>query len=116
MSDYVSNSSENEPLVIGENKNKAPRAMRTLFVLKGKEYKVPVKMDPRVTLRLLRIIRDAKTDDEKALAELTASEALLGTENMDALLNDEDVSPEEFEAVMKAAVAHAMGAAESAKN
>ncbi|MGW6738662.1 hypothetical protein [Streptomyces sp. NPDC055013] len=103
------------PVVIGANKSES-REMRTLFILNDKEYKVPAKLDPRLPIRLAKRLRECKTEEERMMAQLAMTEDLLGKENFEILMNDDEVSPEDFDAVLALVSRIAMGDSAATKN
>lgn len=77
-----------------------------LFRANGRVYTVPKEVNPRIAFAFMRDIRK-KQSQEVAAANLLY--AILGDATMD-FLADEDLSPEETAAVMKAVQKHAMAA------
>jgi hypothetical protein len=76
-----------------------------LFSLDGKDYFVPAKIGPNVALAYMRDIR--RNGVEHARAGIL--ERILGREALDALADYDDLTEEDFEAVMKAVDKHVLG-------
>lgn len=82
-----------------------------LFTIGDEEFRIPAK--PRVNLAL-KYLHQAKTiGEDKAAANLLA--ALLGDEGFAALAEYDDLTPEQFDAVMAAAQKHTLGALEKTR-
>ena len=79
-------------------KNDEDAATIVLFRLDGKEFRVPAEPKPVVALRYLHGIR--KHGPDVAAADLLA--ALLGEEAWDALVEYDDLTPDEFQAILQA--------------
>jgi hypothetical protein len=83
-----------------------------LFYIDDTEYRVPAKVPQTVVLEFLRLQR-TQGDDFAAQRLL---ERLLGPEAYEALEQSGDIDDEQFEQVMRAAVAHVAGPAEQGKD
>jgi hypothetical protein len=81
-----------------------------LFELDGREYRVPARPRAVVALRYLRAVRDKGTD----VAAATLLTELLGVDGFNALCEYEDLTAEQFKAIMDAAQKLTMGAMEEA--
>lgn len=79
-----------------------------LFRLDGKEFRVPAEPKPVVALRYLHGIR--KHGPDVAAADLLA--ALLGEEAWEALVAYDDLTPDEFQAILGAVHGLVAGAVE----
>lgn len=77
----------------------------TLFTLNGRKYKVPARPKAVLALRYLDDLR--KRGEDSAVARMLP--ALLGEEAWDALLAEEDLTMEEFQAIAEAASKLLMG-------
>jgi hypothetical protein len=82
--------------------------MVTLFTIGDKEYLIPAKPKVNIALRYLKNVRDK--GDDIAAAELMAE--LLGEDGFNDLAEYDDLTPEQFEAVVKSAQKHVLGALE----
>ncbi|MGW3421287.1 hypothetical protein [Streptomyces phaeochromogenes] len=103
-----------EPVVIGQNKKPAEKV--TLFILNDVEYQVPKKVDPRIGLRFAERLAEAQTENDQMVAQLTFVKELLGVEAYRALMDDPEVSPEDFDAVLELLQQVGLGKSEASKN
>jgi len=79
-----------------------------LFSLDGVSYTIPAK--PRVNLALRYLWHSKQYGDDRAAAELL--ESLLGADGFEALVNYDDLTTEQFDAIMGAATKYTLGALE----
>ena len=79
-----------------------------LFSLDGVSYTIPAK--PRVNLALRYLWHAKQYGEDRAAAELL--ESLLGAEGFEALVNYDDLTTEQFDAIMAAATKYTLGALE----
>jgi len=79
-----------------------------LFSLDGVAYTIPAK--PRVNLALRYLWHAKQYGEDRAAADLL--ESLLGAEGFEALVNYDDLTGEQFEAIMAAATKYTLGALE----
>jgi len=79
-----------------------------LFSLDGVSYTIPAK--PRVNLALRYLWHSKQYGDDRAAAELL--ESLLGAEGFEALMNYDDLTGDQFEAIMRVATRYTLGALE----
>jgi len=79
-----------------------------LFSLDGVSYTIPAK--PRVNLALRYLWHAKQYGEDRAAAELL--ESLLGAEGFEALMNYDDLTGDQFEAIMAAATKYTLGALE----
>ena len=79
-----------------------------LFSLDGVAYTIPAK--PRVNLALRYLWHAKQYGEDRAAAELL--EALLGAEGFEALMNYDDLTGDQFEAIMRVATKYTLGALE----
>ena len=82
------------PVVVGKNKGKGERV--ALFIIDDVEYTVLKKPRPNIGLKYMRVLKEQ--GQEIAIAGLL--EDMLGREGYVALTECEDLTEEEFEAVM----------------
>ena len=79
-----------------------------LFSLDGVSYTIPAK--PRVNLALRYLWHAKQYGEDRAAAELL--ESLLGAEGFEALMNYDDLTGDQFEAIMRVATKYTLGALE----
>lgn len=101
---------ETSPVVL-EAPDEVDTRRVTLFVLGGTDYTIPAKPRINVALKYLRVARK----EGEAIAAAGLLEDLLGAEGFEALTDWDDLTPEQFEAVIEAAVKHTLGALEAVK-
>lgn len=100
-----------EPVEIGKTKVKVERV--PLFVIDGVTYTIPKKPRPNIGLKYMRVLK--KEGQEIAIAGLL--EDMLGEDGYAALTECEDLTEEEFQAVMDLVSKLALGDKETpAKN
>jgi hypothetical protein len=87
------------------------RPMVDLFSIDGTVYQMPVKIGAGIALGYMKLVR---THGQEA-AMGWAMEKVLGTDAYDALINCEDLDPEDLEAVMSVVHDNVMGAVEAGK-
>lgn len=83
-----------------------PPGRTELFRVNGNVYTIPRVVDPRIAFRYLR---DIRRNQDQAVAMSNMMFAILGDAVMDALA-EEELSPAEFDQVMKAVQKHSMSA------
>lgn len=88
-----------------------PVEMVELFTLNGHAYEIPNKARMNVALRFLDEAR--RNGQDQAAAYLI--EVLLGREAYEALMNYDDLSPEDFQSIVQAAVKVVLGDLEAPK-
>ena len=103
-----------DPVVIGQNKKPVEKV--TLFILNDVEYQIPKKIDPRIGLRFAERMSGAKTEMDQMGAQLLFIKEMLGAEAYAVLMDDSEVSPEDFEAVLALLQRVGLGESEAAKN
>jgi hypothetical protein len=79
-----------------------------LFSLDGVPYTIPAK--PRVNLALRYLWHAKQYGEDRAAAELL--ESLLGADGFEVLVNYDDLTTEQFDAIMTAATKYTLGALE----
>lgn len=89
----------------------AERQMVDLFSIDGTVYQMPVQVSAGLALGYMKLVR---THGQEA-AMGWAMERVLGTEAYDALINCEELKPEDLEAVMQVVHENVMGAVEAGK-
>jgi len=82
-----------------------------LFSLDGVPYTIPAK--PRVNLALRYLWHAKQYGEDRAAAELL--ESLLGADGFEVLVNYDDLTTEQFDAIMTAATKYTLGALEDTK-
>jgi len=93
-------------------KAEAPEVeMIPLFVIDDVEYKVPVEPSPRIGLRYLHIL---STDGEEKAAYYMLTK-MLGEEGYEALMNYEQLTQDQYDFVLTAAIRIATGKTERPK-
>lgn len=97
-------------LVTAPDTGVAPELVE-LFTLDGRVFSIPAK--PRVSVALRYLWHARQYGEDRAAAELL--EALLGAEGFEALVNYDDLTAEQFQAVLDAAQKVTLGALEDAK-
>lgn len=85
--------------------------MRDLFSIDGTTYQIPAR--PRMNIALRYLWHTKQYGEERAAAELL--EELLGRDGFEALVNYDDLTAEDFAAVMTAAQEVTLGALEEAQ-
>lgn len=80
-----------------------------LFSIGGQEYRIPEK--PKVNIALKYLVAVERDGEDAAAAMLLRN--LLGDEGFEGLADYDDLTADQFEAVMKAAQKHALGALEN---
>lgn len=80
-----------------------------LFTLDGKTYSIPAKAKANLGLRYLKSVRESGPD----LAAGELLEAMIGTEAYDALMNYDDLEPDDLTQVMEAVQKVVLGGVET---
>lgn len=93
------------------NEQATPDAMIDLFSIDGVTYQIPAK--PRVNIALKYLWHVRQYGEDRAAAELM--EALLGAKGFQALVEYDDLSPEQFSQILSIAQQHVLGALEATR-
>lgn len=89
----------------------APPKMLDLFSIDGVTYQIPAK--PRVNIALKYLWHARQYGEDRAAAELL--ESLLGPKGFQALVEYDDLKPEQFMSILAAAQTVTLGAMEAAQ-
>jgi hypothetical protein len=81
-----------------------PEGRTHLFTLEGRMYTAPSKLPPNITFKMLR---KARTDGTEA-AMLELAEAVIGSDVVDILADHDELTEQEFEAIMRVVEKHSM--------
>lgn len=94
-------------MTIRIEKSETPNVVETveLFELNGTSYHVPAVARPNVSIKYLKLLRSE--GDAQAASYLLS--ALLSPEGLDALAEYDDLTDDQYRAIMKAARAIVMG-------
>lgn len=96
---------------LNRTSNSEPVGMVDLFSIDGVSYQIPAK--PRVNVALRYLWHAKQYGEDAAAAELL--EALLGEKGFKALVEYDELGPEDFTAILKAAQKVTLGALEEAQ-
>jgi hypothetical protein len=85
-----------------------------LFRINGKSYTAPAKPGMGIALRQMKSIRDFKRGDQMAVAEAEVQLLidLVGEEGYEALCGFKDLTPDQYQQVIRAAMRLVMGQTE----